>query len=54
MSLMGGLIDTRAEHVAEAPHDAPVREWMIRNAWALVLGSGVLFWVLVGSMFALR
>lgn len=53
MSLMGGLIDTRAERIADASHAAPVYEWLIRNAWALVLGSGIVFWLVVGGLFAL-
>jgi hypothetical protein len=53
MTLMGGLIDTHAEQTAEAPKTAPVREWMIRNAWALVIGSGVLFWAVIAGIFLL-
>lgn len=50
MALMGGLIETGTEHVA-GPHGFSVSEWMIRNAWALVVGVSVLFWAAVGAIF---
>ena len=49
MALMGGLIDTRVEEAA--PKSAPIREWAIRNAWALVIGSGVVFWAVIAGIF---
>lgn len=52
MALMGGLIDTHAEQTA--PKSTHIKEWAIRNAWSLVIGSGVLFWAMIAALFLFR
>jgi hypothetical protein len=43
MSIVSGLVETGAEH-SVAQHQSAVGEWVVRNAWSLILTGSLAFW----------
>lgn len=52
MSIMSGLVETGTE-MPVAPRHSEIGAWMERNAWGLILGSSLVFWLAVGSALIL-
>lgn len=50
MSIVSGLVETGTEHslAVEPPR---IAEWLVRNAWRVVLGASVLFWIGFAALF---
>jgi len=43
MSIVSGLIETGAEH-SVAQHRSAAGEWVVRNAWGVILTGSLAFW----------
>jgi hypothetical protein len=46
MSIVSGLVETGAEH-SVAQHGSAAGEWMLRNAWGLILTGSTVFWLML-------
>lgn len=44
MSIMSGLVETNGEQ-QPVPMRAGVAEWTVRNAWTVVIGTSLVFWL---------
>lgn len=53
MSLMSGLVESGVEKTVVARKSPTLGDWIVRNAWRLVLGFSTLFWLVIVALFAL-
>lgn len=53
MAIMSGLVERNAERqILRRP--SHVAEWMVRNAWTVVIGSSLAFWLILATILVVR
>lgn len=51
MSIVSGLVERSTEHHT-LPRSARPAEWMVRNAWGVVIGGSIAFWLILAILLA--
>jgi len=51
MSIVSGLVERPTEHHVAQSSSRPA-EWMVRNAWGVVIGGSVAFWLILAVLLA--